>query len=126
MQGAILAVTAVVFGDYLVITYKVTRILKMSRRDLPLFADFGKLAVAAFIAGIAAEITRRLMAGVHPASRPALRRCPLLRRIRSRCTCLQYSDGRGNRDGPRQAHVHWSCIEACLNEHPIGPSLYCC
>jgi hypothetical protein len=66
MQGAILAVTAVVVGDYLVITYKVTRILKMSRRDLPLFSGFGKLALSAFLAGIAAEIVRRLMAGFHP------------------------------------------------------------
>ena len=61
MQGAVTVVVAVVAAERLVVMRKVTRILKMSRRDLPLFADIFKLALAALCAGAVASAALQLL-----------------------------------------------------------------
>jgi O-antigen/teichoic acid export membrane protein len=67
MPGAILAVIAIMFTDRIVVGYKIYHLLEMTWHDLRLFSDLGKIAVASVLAGIGAEIVRRLLAGGRPA-----------------------------------------------------------
>jgi O-antigen/teichoic acid export membrane protein len=61
--GAISAVVAVNLLERAIVAAKVARILEMSRRDLPLFRDLGRVALAAAIAAV-------LAAGVHGVTGP--------------------------------------------------------
>jgi hypothetical protein len=63
MQGAVAGVVLVVFLDHAINFFKALRLVGMTRNDLKLFADIGKIAGAALIGGIAAEGLRRLTAG---------------------------------------------------------------
>jgi O-antigen/teichoic acid export membrane protein len=61
--GAISAVVVVNLLERAIVAGKVARILEMSRRDLPLFRDLGRVALAAAIAAV-------LAAGVHGVTGP--------------------------------------------------------
>ena len=67
LEGAIWAVVVTALLDYALVSFTVMRALSMTRKDLQLFADVWKTVLAAALAGLAAEITRRLCSGAHPA-----------------------------------------------------------
>jgi O-antigen/teichoic acid export membrane protein len=66
MRGAITAAVIMVLADYIAASWKAARILGMTRHDFPLFADMGKLAVCAMLAGGVTAIARHFIAGAHP------------------------------------------------------------
>jgi hypothetical protein len=66
MPGALAAVGVIMLIERLVLTYRMVRILGLSRRDLVLLVDVGKLAIAAAIAAAAAALLRLLLLGTHP------------------------------------------------------------
>jgi hypothetical protein len=64
MLGAITAAVLVNFVERLVTARKVAQILGVTRRDWGLAKDFGKIAIAAAVAGVVALILRGFLAGV--------------------------------------------------------------
>jgi hypothetical protein len=62
--GALLVLVGV--GERLALLAKFTRVLGVSRRDLPLFRDVAKIAAAALAAACAAAAVRALLPGVRP------------------------------------------------------------
>ena len=67
MQGAVTAAIVVMAAERLTVMRKVTRILEMSRKDAPLFADVLKLAASAVCAGLATAAVRPLLGATPPA-----------------------------------------------------------
>ena len=63
MIGAIVAVVANMYVDRLAFSVKLARVLNIGKRDLPLFKDTGKIAMAALLAGLLAEIVHSFVAG---------------------------------------------------------------
>ena len=66
MPGALAAVGVIMLIERLVLTYRMVRILGLSRGDLVLLVDVGKLAIAAAIAAATAALLRLLLLGTHP------------------------------------------------------------
>lgn len=58
LKGAIMAVVAVSFVERVILAYRAARIMDMSWRDLPYFADIGRLTLASLAAGGAAMAVR--------------------------------------------------------------------
>jgi len=66
LVGAVGAVVLVGVGERLALLAKFTRVLGVSRRDLPLFRDVAKLGAAAAAAACVAAAVRALMPGARP------------------------------------------------------------
>jgi hypothetical protein len=66
MRGAATAAVAVIAIERLMVMQKVTRILGLTRSDMPMFTDVLKLAGAAVGAGLAAAVVRHLADGAAP------------------------------------------------------------
>lgn len=64
--GAVGTVVGVAVFERLMLLQKFARVLRVSRRDLPEFADVLKLAAAALLAAGAASVVRAAMAGFRP------------------------------------------------------------
>lgn len=64
--GAVGTVVAISVFERLALLVKFGRVLKVSRRDLPEFADVAKLAAASLVAAAAAALARSAMAGFKP------------------------------------------------------------
>jgi O-antigen/teichoic acid export membrane protein len=64
--GAISAVVAVNLFERTIVAAKVARILEMSWRDLPLFRDLGRIALAAAIAAVVAALAHGVTGWTHP------------------------------------------------------------
>jgi O-antigen/teichoic acid export membrane protein len=66
MEGAIFPVVLTLLAERILLLWKISHALGVSRRDLPLFHDVGKIAGVSVVAGIFTEIIRRTLAGGHP------------------------------------------------------------
>lgn len=66
LVGAISAVVLVCVTERIVMAVRFGRILGVSRKDLPLLKDIGKLAIAAAVSGLIAEGVRMLLRGAKP------------------------------------------------------------
>lgn len=66
MQGAVIAMVAVVASERLILMYKVIRILSIGVKDAPLFMDIFRLAFAALCGAAGAGVVRRLTDGNPP------------------------------------------------------------
>lgn len=66
LTGAVAAMVGVTVLERLITAFKVARIARMTRRDLVLFKDIGKLAAAAAVAGICTALLRALVGGAPP------------------------------------------------------------
>jgi O-antigen/teichoic acid export membrane protein len=58
LLGAVIVMSSINVIDRLIVAYKSARILEVGRRDLALFADIGKLAIASLLAGVVAMAVR--------------------------------------------------------------------
>jgi O-antigen/teichoic acid export membrane protein len=66
MPGALAATATIMLLERLVLTRRMVGVLGVSRRDLGLLADVGKLAIAAAIAAIATAAFRSVLPKAHP------------------------------------------------------------
>jgi O-antigen/teichoic acid export membrane protein len=65
-MGAIAAVVGVTIVERAITATRFARILHVSRSDLPLLTDIGKLALASLIAALSAALVRSFLPGVRP------------------------------------------------------------
>jgi O-antigen/teichoic acid export membrane protein len=65
MPGVLAAVAVVILAERLVLMYRITRVLRMNRHDIRLFADVGKLALASFIAAAVTALVRQMLPAMH-------------------------------------------------------------
>jgi O-antigen/teichoic acid export membrane protein len=66
MVGAIVPVILTMMAERILLTWRISHTLRVSRHHLPLFHDVGKIAGVSIVAGVFTEIVRRMLAGGHP------------------------------------------------------------
>ena len=66
MVGAITPVVLTMMMERILLAWKASHTLRVSRRDLPLFHDVAKIAGVSIVAGVFTEIVRRMLTGGHP------------------------------------------------------------
>jgi hypothetical protein len=66
MIGAVGTIVLIGLGERFALMAKFGRVLSVTRRDLVLLKDVGKLALASGLAGLAAFVVRTLLIGMKP------------------------------------------------------------